>query len=628
MTAPPEVQRLQDVIQDLKGASETLPRGITHHTEVLRRHFYGLVFEGEWDGPIEGPEGEKMTKHNGCFISLKALRNQLLEDIEELIAAIKTPVAETTGFAVNRRTPKVKAAEEDQTCGRCNEEKEPFVRHYLPGISSRGYHYTAHKEQYSPPRQDSPKVELDQTNTQRSFLEMQLKEASSTHIRDQNPSMFAFQPFSEQIRAIEGRAPYLGQVRGVDVGKGQSSDALGVSLSGETSHNKVRDMSTMYGASGSPPFNTTTNYQLVATDTSGHPRMSIIEASWASKGMMADVRQSIVDDLHRQQAQRDQVNPISQLPTQQPEERPIQPNPIERRDPWVSGPGPGSMEFRTAEPSMGARGYEAESHGALPQGGNPSHYVSQPMQYRYMPAPYDSHHHLSGGLWPPGQDVPVQALNPNQQSIQRYLNRDPTPAPGWLGTNTPQPNFARQFVPYGLSSTTPIQAGTYTSANTRPPSSNRVAAQVYRNDPAFHYGGLPQVRGTPVVSTPQGRVTPATPAPQVHGTPSVAAQLQSRFGVVPPSRQTASILSYRPGADVMRPHAFPYTHSTTYENLTRNTLPTVIEAQAEENLPFAQVAKESQAPNWGVLRIGNVSIESETFSQDQSEDVTFHESSL
>lgn len=594
----------------MEGGTEALPRGITHHPDVLRRYFYDRVFQGQWDGQLQNPQGDNMTKHNGRFISLKALRDQVLKDIEDLIDYLKVPVAEGTRSAMYHRTPEAKAAAEAEAFGGHSDVKEPFVPQYLPGISSRGYRYSVREEQHSPPLEKT--CEAKGGETHRGKTPTKKPTPRNIFSRDQGFSRPAYQPFSEQLRAIESRQPFLEQLRAIEARA--DCRARRGSLSGEISHqNKVKDISAKHETSKASSFNDQHN-NLPNTATSQHdastltPRASSKQNDMEGLGikipqepMGAEERQAIVDarveDLRRQHAQRGHQAFGHQLPTHYHQlysgtAPPSGLSSAESRDPWAaSAPAPEeNFDPWTSDP-VPLWGREYPQQPAVDLSGN---YIgsSQPMQYRSQPRYI--------GFVP-------QPINYTR------LSDGPPPPSVWVTERMPSSNYGQQRTYPPLDQGPPPPARPFANVATRPPSSNRVAAQVYRNDPAFNYSGLPQVRGTPVSVTPQGYATPASFASQGRATPSVTAQSQNellnRFGIVPSAKPEVPIMPYRPGSDDMRPHATAGAHSVPYQNLTRNTLPSLEQAEAPENFPFAELAKEAKPPEWGVLKIGNVSTE-------------------
>jgi len=117
----------------------------------------------------------------------------------------------------------------------------------------------------------------------------------------------------------------------------------------------------------------------------------------------------------------------------------------------------------------------------------------------------------------------------------------------------------------------------------RPPATNRVAR-------LFAQAGLPTLE-----------TTQARPYPQ-------NAEWQNRYAIQPSVVPDVPILPYRVGSDDMYPHPTG-TASFRYQNLTRTNPLSVDLATAEENVPFAENARLTKPPPWGVMKIGNVSLE-------------------
>lgn len=84
---------------------------------------------------------------------------------------------------------------------------------------------------------------------------------------------------------------------------------------------------------------------------------------------------------------------------------------------------------------------------------------------------------------------------------------------------------------------------------------------------------------------------------------------QSRFGIPQDMvKPDLPILHYRDGSDDMCPHHAKEVPTIAFQNLARNFPPTYEALRAAENLPFAEVARDMKPVEWGVLKIGNVSI--------------------
>lgn len=84
---------------------------------------------------------------------------------------------------------------------------------------------------------------------------------------------------------------------------------------------------------------------------------------------------------------------------------------------------------------------------------------------------------------------------------------------------------------------------------------------------------------------------------------------QSRFGIPQDMvKPDLPILQYRDGSDDMRPHSTKGVPTIVYQNLVRNLGPKYEALRAAEHLPFTELARDMKPVEWGVLKIGNVSI--------------------
>ena len=581
----------------MEAGTEALPRGITHHPDVLRRYFYERVFHYAWGGPIWGPEGDNMTKHDGRFVSLKALRDRVLKDIEDLIAFMTVPVGESTRSAMYRRTPEAKATAEGKAFGGPSAVAEPFVPHYLPGINPRGYRYSV-REEKQPATYSSPsEAHWNQPST---------KEPSGTKPADQNillgqnrsPSSPSYLPFSEKLKSIEARQPFLEQVQRVEDRAHESSAKN--SLGDDTSQqSKVKDKSldhvtsetsTLQNQHVSSPYTTSNPHRSSSKGNRSLPHKSPASSNTGKmeahglteilrQNMSQEDRQALLDANVPRNEQHNFDAFGYQLPPQRqqypPGGVPTGTFSLHRpHDSWTSPPPlPMYQQYGYPHPSGGP---------------HQSHYVApSTMQYPC-------------GLIPPGFMPPDYVYTP--------LSHGPPPPSKGRQNSLQYPMHAQQATarPYEYPPLEwgPPPPGPYAKVAVRPPSDNRVAGYVYRNDPTFQHNSLPQVRGTPGPLQAPGRATPPAPVQ------TQQYEWQNRFGFVPVVKPKIPVLPYRPGSDDMRPHATPGAPSVPYQELTRNAVPTFDEARAPENMPFAEVAKESKPPSWGVLKIGNVSTQS------------------
>lgn len=90
----------------MEAGSGDLPSGLQSRPDVIRSFFYERVF-----GPIGPPiplsasEAQNMTEVGGRFISLGALREQVVRDIEDLVQYMLSPVGEGIRSETSARTP-------------------------------------------------------------------------------------------------------------------------------------------------------------------------------------------------------------------------------------------------------------------------------------------------------------------------------------------------------------------------------------------------------------------------------------------------------------------------------------------------------------------------------------------
>lgn len=103
---PPELDKLRECVHELEAGSGDLPSGLQSRPDIIRGFFYERVF-----GPIGPPiplsasEAQNMTEVGGRFISLGALREQIVRDIEDLVQFMLSPVGEGIRSDTSARTP-------------------------------------------------------------------------------------------------------------------------------------------------------------------------------------------------------------------------------------------------------------------------------------------------------------------------------------------------------------------------------------------------------------------------------------------------------------------------------------------------------------------------------------------
>ena len=597
-----EPQRLQEVIHDLEAGTSVLPRGVTHHPDVLRRYFYERIFQGKWDGEIMGPEGQNMTKHNGKFISLKALRQRILGDIEDLIAFMIMPAGEELRAAVYPRTP------EGQATLANKEDWEPFVPHYLPAINQKGYRYAVREEQAPLPR--TPEARNDGSPEARPSRNI------SSRSQYETPQSL-WKPFREQLAEIENRQPSAEKpnagenLAGNDMERKVSSEQVFSDNQSErlkevsSKHENAQDpsYSPQHDALPRPTIGQQPHLPQIAGHILNPKAMDFDTLSKILRQPMSDEeRQNILDTYfpkasqHATQAFHDQIpNRRSHHPSSGVSQDDLYSSSQTTNQDQLPSSSHGHMGYGTQQATSNA--YFQRPHTYSPQPLN----LGNPQQTSYPP--------FSQGPPPPsaGQFLPYD--HPELDSYPPFSEGPPPPrmmfnnGPSLWGTTAP-----RQGMTAGTGATHLPFKSSFAAAAFRPAAQNRVAAQIYRNDPTFHHGGLAQVRGTPGPFVPQAQNAPLGSAPS-----QLAAQQHQdwlyHMGRVQATNSNVSALPYRPGSDDMRPHAVPGVPSVAYQNLTRNTVPTLAEAKAPESKPFVETAKEKKPPGWGVLKIGNVSFQ-------------------
>lgn len=90
----------------MEAGSGELPSGLQSRPDIIRSFFYERVF-----GPIGPPaplsasEAQNITEVGGRFVSLGALREQVVRDIEDLVQYMLSPVGEGIRSETSARTP-------------------------------------------------------------------------------------------------------------------------------------------------------------------------------------------------------------------------------------------------------------------------------------------------------------------------------------------------------------------------------------------------------------------------------------------------------------------------------------------------------------------------------------------
>lgn len=97
---PLEAARMATCVRELEKFSESIPLDITE-PHVVHQYLCEHVFHERLPTPIQGPEGDRLTKYGGKLITLRALRDQLLADMDDLVAYVLSPAAE--GFRLRAK---------------------------------------------------------------------------------------------------------------------------------------------------------------------------------------------------------------------------------------------------------------------------------------------------------------------------------------------------------------------------------------------------------------------------------------------------------------------------------------------------------------------------------------------
>lgn len=197
--------------------------------------------------------------------------------------------------------------------------------------------------------------------------------------------------------------------------------------------------------------------------------------------------------------------------------------------------------------------------------------------------------------------VPSQHLTLGGFPVQMY-------AGAFGGQMSPAPNpWMVQQSPYGAYQSIPYASpwqqvyGQPASAYGQPP----VAA--YMPPPMPN----PYIQARPAATNRVARLYSQPNAFQLSETAqtrpsSQNTEWQNRFVLQQAVVPDVPVLPYRVGSDDMYPIPSG-TASVRYQNLTRDDPPNIDLASAEENVPFAENAKLMKPPQWGVMKIGNVS---------------------
>ena len=92
MPEPLEVGRLDTCIQELLTGRSTLPTRLPYSKNTIREFFWDRVFPGvDWPTRLRGEEGSRMTWAFGSVTTLEAVRDQVLNRIEEIVNFMASP---------------------------------------------------------------------------------------------------------------------------------------------------------------------------------------------------------------------------------------------------------------------------------------------------------------------------------------------------------------------------------------------------------------------------------------------------------------------------------------------------------------------------------------------------------
>ena len=236
---------------------------------------------------------------------------------------------------------------------------------------------------------------------------------------------------------------------------------------------------------------------------------------------------------------------------------------------------------------------ETYDRGRIPGGIRQPSTVAESKQQETRPLAYGVPQHLASGFYPTPTYHPVPfhgAMNLNQHSWGvQGVQHNPYVTPSSMGFgmqwqptyHQPPPAFGQ--VPLATYVPPPMP---YASAYARPPATGRLARMFNRATPS------------PGPETAIFRPQSAATAP--------ISEWQNRYGSQATVMPDLPVLPYRVGSDDM--YRIPGgAASSRYQDLSRASPLTLEMVTAEENMPFAENAKLMKPPQWGVLKIGNVS---------------------
>ena len=527
----------------------------------MKQYLYDLIFHKESADPIRGPEKDNITKHEGRFISIGALRNQLLNNIDDVIELLTAPAGEGVRSVLSQARIEAASNDAKDSQGERQGDKNTYIPLWRREVeASKKSESQMLEEEKTPKVQDGKHPGGWRANPNLLSAEERLK---------------AIPPPSK--RQMEMLAAFAGPSRDENV-KAWSSTAQ----SPWGQDQGVKDAPVTSGPPGWSEYiqeqvdllpdhlrNSSPNHEDDSAQTIVEPSVESKEQKMKGNqpfgmGSLMHVSEGVGGEdspaQHGSQpfayaipSQNMQQNPMGAMP-------PGLFYPIGFGGPAQQGSGVQQNHQFMYRPS----GTFQQPSFAMSQ---PMQYGPQPMQYAYPQQNVNFAASSAGyGGFPSGYALPPAADT-------TFENRGMTKSPSYNPTPMPYPNTVA-----------------------RPPSSNRVASLLYRNNTPLQTQQLEQVRGTP---------PPARNFVQNHS------EWQNRFGLPSVVKPDIPLLPYRPETDDMRPNSMGGA-SFQYQELTRDDLPSFDTARAPENLPFTETAKDSKPSQWGVMKIGNVSISNDS----------------
>ena len=497
---PLEAARMAVCVRELDKLSESIPMDITE-PHVVYQYLCEHVFHERLPTPIRGLEGDKLTKHDGKLITLRALRDQLLADMDDLVAYVLSPAGE--GFRLRA--------------------KERF------GTSSNT---SARGDDPSPSQLFDEQITAVKNNSNR------------IQLQSQGETSFAMDMPVNQRRDLRPKTT-------IEEAVTQQNIYVDRYVSPEKNHQGgFEEADTMRKAHVE---------RLRASTVSraqGHRKNGF--SSTAAPNLPSASEQNIPRAHHRRTTNTADAK----------QERTPTPNPINEpradMNAGQTGPQPflpfGVPAQYGAYPGMvfAAPG----CHGQMPQIQQP--WAQQQWTFQQQAAAFQHPAFAAGQpmtdgypFWQPTFSQPAPGYPRNQHPMTVHSGYVPPPMP--FGVNT----------------------------IVRPAAGARVA-------PLFAEKFAPQ--------DPMSAQTRELPTAIIQNT-----EWQNRYCPQPAVVPDVPVLPYRPGSDTMHPRSTG-TASVRFQNLTHDDPPSRHVATAEENVPFAENARNSQPGKWGVVKVGNVSI--------------------